>query len=154
MKKAIGAGVGFGIGSGIVTTLGLMIGLAVSTSQKDIVINGVLIIAILDALSDSFGMHISQESNKIIKERDVWRSTFSTFVFKFIVAISFLLPVIFFSLNVALIVSIIWGVLLLSFFSIYMANIRDVSVKAVVFEHLFLLLLVVFVTFFIGKLLG
>ena len=82
MKKAIGAGVGFGIGSGIVTTLGLMIGLAVSTSQKDIVINGVLIIAILDALSDSFGMHISQESNKIIKERDVWRSTFSTFVFK------------------------------------------------------------------------
>src|SRR3989338_4259585 len=134
MKKAIGAGVGFGIGSGIVTTLGLMIGLAVSTSQKDIVINGVLIIAIVDALSDSFGMHISQESNKIVKERDVWRSTFSTFVFKFIVAISFLLPVIFFSLN--------------------MANIRDVSVKAVVFEHLFLLLLVVFVTFFIGKLLG
>ena len=79
MKNSIKKGLGFGLTSGIITTLGLIVGLNSGTGLKSVVIGGILIIAIADALSDSLGIHISEETNKSNKSKKVWESTISTF---------------------------------------------------------------------------
>ena len=58
MKISIRKGFGFGLTSGIITTLGLMIGLTFGTSSKAIVLGGIILIAVADALSDAMGMHV------------------------------------------------------------------------------------------------
>ena len=120
MKIAIRKGFGFGLTSGIITTLGLIVGLNYGTHSKKIVLGGILLIAIADALSDALGIHISEEAgSKSITEKQIWTSTISTIIFKFLFALTFAVPVLLFSLQKAIIISIIWGVLLLSIFSYY-----------------------------------
>ena len=67
IKDSIKKGLGFGLTSGIITTLGLIIGLSAGTHSKIAVIGGILTIAFADALSDSLGIHISEESTKKIQ---------------------------------------------------------------------------------------
>ena len=64
MKLSIMKGFSFGLTSGIITTLGLIVGLHSSTHSKLVIIGGILVIAIADALSDAMGMHISEESER------------------------------------------------------------------------------------------
>ena len=87
MKNSVKKGLGFGLTSGIITTLGLIVGLSSGTNSKSVVIGGILVIALADAFSDSLGMHISEEANRKNKTKDVWESTFSTLIFKFIFAV-------------------------------------------------------------------
>ena len=93
MKKSYKTGISFGLVSGVLTTLGLLIGLAVSTQSKAAVIGGILTIAIADALSDSFGVHLSQESSGENTQKQVWEATFATFLSKFLFALTFLIPI-------------------------------------------------------------
>ena len=99
MKESIKKGFGFGLTSGILATLGLMVGLYSGTHSKFVVIAGIVTIAIADAFSDSLGMHISQETVKKNTVKQVWEATYSTFFFKLIIALSFLIPVLLLSLN-------------------------------------------------------
>lgn len=55
-------GFSFGITSGIITTLGLIAGLDRSTHSRMVIIGAIIAIAIADAMSDSWGIHISEES--------------------------------------------------------------------------------------------
>lgn len=152
MKLSIKKGVGFGLTSGIITTLGLIIGLNSGTHSRSVVIGGILIIAVADALSDALGMHISEESDRNKKTKQVWESTTATFITKFIFALSFLIPVLLFELNTAMIVSIIWGLLLISIFSYYIAKKEKLKPYKAVFEHLIIAILVVILTNYIGTL--
>ena len=63
MKLSIKKGLGFGLTSGIITTLGMMVGLHSSTHSDKVVIGGILIIAVADAMSDALGIHISEETD-------------------------------------------------------------------------------------------
>ena len=93
MKLSIRKGLGFGLTSGIITTLGLIIGLYSSTNSKAVVLAGILVIAIADALSDGFGVHISEESgSKSTTTKEIWESTVSIAASKFIFALTFLIP--------------------------------------------------------------
>jgi len=86
-----------------------MVGLSFGTNLKIAVIGGILTIAIADAFSDALGIHISQESDKKNKAREIRESTIATFVAKFLVAMTFVIPVLVFSnLVTATIVSAIW----------------------------------------------
>lgn len=80
------------------------------------VIGGIITIAIADAISDAMGIHLSEES-KTDDHKAVRFATLFTFLFKFFSALTFLIPVIFLPLNTALLVSIAWGLFLLSFLS-------------------------------------
>ena len=62
MKLSIRKGFSFGLTSGIITTLGLIVGLYSGTGSKTIVLAGIIVIAVADALSDSVGIHISEEA--------------------------------------------------------------------------------------------
>jgi len=147
MKKAIKTGFSFGLTSGIITTLGLMVGLYSSTESKLVVIGAIIMIAIADALSDSLGIHISQETTTK-NHHNVWLATITTFITKFLFTLTFLIPVLLFSLQTAIIVSIVYGTTILGIFSYKIG--RKQPWKAVI-EHLGITILVIITTYLIGK---
>ena len=154
MKDSIKKGLGFGLTSGILTTLGLMVGLNSVTHSKFVVISGIITIAIADALSDSLGMHLSEESNKKNSPRNIWEATIATGTFKFIFALSFLIPVLLLELQTAIIVSIIYGLLLITTFSYYVAVQQKESKIKAISEHLFIAILIIIITHSLGKIIS
>jgi VIT1/CCC1 family predicted Fe2+/Mn2+ transporter len=153
VKKSFKVGVSFGMVSGVLTTLGLLIGLGVSTQSKTAVIGGILTIAIADALSDAFGVHLSQEASGDSSTKHVWEATISTFLSKFIFALTFLIPVYFLNIKYAIVVSSLWGLFLISLLSILISKGMDKKERVgVVLEHFVLFLLVVLSSYFIGVL--
>ncbi len=154
MKNSIRKGFGFGLTSGIITTLGLMVGLNSSTHSAIVVIGGIIVIAVADALSDALGIHISEEFEMKHSKKEIWESTISTFLSKLVFALTFIIPVLLFSLNTAIIVSIIWGLFLITVFSIYIAKEQNLKPYRVVVEHLIIAVIVILVTHYLGKFVG
>ena len=150
MKASIRVGFSFGLTSAIITTLGLMIGLYSSIGTKLAVIGGILTIAIADAFSDSLGIHISQESNKGNTTRSVWESTIATWATKFLFGITFLVPVILLELKTAIFVSIIWGLLVLSYLSYNLGEKKTYKRIQAVAEHLTIAIIVIIITHYVG----
>ncbi|MFA5856642.1 MAG: hypothetical protein WC867_04740 [Candidatus Pacearchaeota archaeon] len=147
MNIATRKGVGFGLTSGVITTLGVITGLNSAAGSKSIIIGGILTIAIADAFSDSLGVHISEESgHKNTKEKEIWSSTKSTFISKFLVALTFLLPVLLFELNYAIYISIIYGLFLIAIFSYYISKKHEVSPTHAIIEHLSIAIIVIILT--------
>jgi len=154
MQRSVFSGMSFGLTSGIITTLGLMMGLSSSTHSKIVVIGGVLTIAISDAFSDALGVHISEESEDMHTDREIWTSTISTFASKFLFASTFLIPVILLDLSWAIAVSIAWGLSALGFLSYVIARMQAKRPVSVIAEHLGIALLVIVITHFAGLWIG
>lgn len=153
MKSSIRKGFGFGLTSGIMTTLGLIVGLHSGTHSKLVILGGILVISVADAFSDALGIHISEEAgSKTIKTKEIWESTISTFLFKLIFALSFIIPILLLKLQTAIIISIIWGLSLLAVFSYYIAKKRNMNPTKSVIEHLVIAIIVIIITHFIGDL--
>jgi len=150
IKDSLRTGISFGSTSGIITTLGLMVGLHAGTNSKLAVAGGILTIAIADAFSDALGIHVAEEAENKHTTREIWESTVFTFLAKFVFALTFLVPVLFFPLSTSIVVSIIYGLTLLGIFSFYMAKTQNTSPLMVVSEHLFIALVVVFITHYVG----
>lgn len=150
MKSSVKKGFSFGLTSGIITTLGLIVGLHSTSGSRKIVIGGILVIAIADALSDALGIHMSEEAENVHTEKEIWEATLMTFLTKFFMAMTFIIPVIIFSLSTAIIISIIWGLSLITIFSYRMAKAQNSHKLKVVFEHLIIAGFVIFVTHYIG----
>ena len=131
----------------------MIIGFYFSTYSKAVIIGGILIIAVSDSMSDALGMHISEEFNGR-SARDVWIATGSTFFFKFVFAIVFVVWFFLFDVRNAVIFSVIWGALLMILFSYYLAKSQKVSALRVVFEHIFIMALVMIITYFVGVFIG
>ncbi|GAI38509.1 unnamed protein product, partial [marine sediment metagenome] len=91
-----------------------MVGIHSGTRSRIAVIGAILTIAIADAFSDALGIHISEESENKHTTREIWESTISTFLSKLIFAMTFIVPVLFLKLDLAIIISILWGLFLLS----------------------------------------
>ena len=151
MKDSLRKGFSFGLTSGIITTLGLIVGLHSSTHSDLAVIGGVLVIAIADALSDAFGIHISEEAENKHSNKEVWESTAATFISKFFFASTFIIPILILKLDIAIIVSVIWGLLLISVFSWYMAKFQKTSAIKIVSEHLIIAVIVIIITHYVGE---
>lgn len=151
MKISIRKGFSFGLTSGIITTLGLMVGLNSSTHSALVVIGGILVIAIADGLSDALGMHISEEAENKHGQKEVWESTVATLVSKFVFALTFAVPVLFLPLFHAIVVSVIWGLLLICLISYYVAKLQKLKPSRVILEHLTIAILVIIVTHLIGR---
>jgi VIT1/CCC1 family predicted Fe2+/Mn2+ transporter len=159
IKESIRKGFGFGLTSGIITTLGLIIGLAAGTHSRLAVLGGILTIAFADGLSDALGIHISEESSQKGKsnkknKKEIWESTFSTLFSKIIFALTFLIPVLLFELNAALIISVIWGFSLIIFFSCYIAKREKTKPFSVIAEHLIIAIIVIVLSKIIGNLIS
>lgn len=151
MKSSLKIGFGFGLTSGIITTLGLIIGLHFGTQSKLAVIGGVLTIAFADALSDSLGIHISQEYENESSKKEVWEATISAFLSKLLFALTFVVPLYLLPAGTAIVVCVVWGLSALLFLSFMVGKQREKNVLKYVFEHVFIAFLVIVVSYFIGK---
>ena len=143
-------GFSFGLTSATITTLGLMVGLHAGTHSKLAVVGGILIIAVADAFSDALGIHISEESESKHTPKEIWVSTVSTFLTKFIFALTFVIPVLLFELSTAVVISIIWGLSMLGIFSFQIAREQKTAPWKVISEHLFIALVVIVITHYLG----
>ncbi len=150
MRHSLKTGLCFGLTSGVITTLGLLIGLNASTHLKAIVIGGILTIAIADAFSDALGIHMAEEAKNDNSKKHIWESTITTFLTKFFCALTFIIPIIFFSLKLAVIINIIWGFSLLSGLSFYLAKNSGNNPSKVIFEHLSIATVVITITHLLG----
>ncbi len=140
VRHSIKTGFSFGLTSGIITTLGLMVGLHSGTHSKLVVLGGVLTIAIADAFSDALGIHVSEEVEFKHSPREIWESTISTFLSKFVFALIFTIPVLMFELSIAILINVIWGLSLLCIFSFSIAKEQKTKPWKVVAEHLIIAL--------------
>lgn len=150
MREALKTGISFGLTSGVITTLGLMVGLHSGTHSKLVVLGGILMIAIADAFSDALGIHVSEESENIHTRRQIWASTVSTFLSKFMFALTFVIPVVLFQLSIAILVSVLWGLGVLAILSYKIAISQGTKPWRVIAEHLLIALAVIVITHFVG----
>lgn len=150
MKTSFKTGLSFGLTSGVITTLGLMVGLHSGTHSRTVVIGGILTIAIADAMSDALGMHIAEESKNNGVVSEIWESTIATFAAKFLVAFTFVVPVLMLPLEKAMIVSVVWGLTLLAVLSYLLARAQQISAWKVISEHLIIGISVIAITHYVG----
>ena len=150
MKQSIMTGLSFGLTSGIITTLGLMVGLQAGTNSRMVVLGGILTIAFADALSDALGIHVSEESRSSSNHDNVWEATISTFIFKLLIALTFVIPVLLFNLSIAIYVSVLWAYLVLGLISYFNAKGNTKQKWHMVVEHLLIMSLVIMASKYIG----
>lgn len=151
MRHSFRIGLNFGVTSGVITTLGLLVGLNSGTHSSIVVIGGILLIAIADAFSDAIAIHISEESAGVYKTREIWEATISTFLFKFVFAITFAVPVMLLELGPAIVASVAWGLFLLAVLSYKMAKEQGVAPWKVVAEHVLVAIAVITITQYVGS---
>jgi len=151
--KSDGARTGlfFGATSGVITTIGLITGLNAGTHSVTAVLGGIFVIAVADAMSDALGIHLAEESNPNATTQHIWSATISTFLNKFIFAISFAVPLLLLPLNQAVIASLLWGMLVIIVLSYFLARAQKVSPVLIVAEHLGIAMLVVVLSHLIGE---
>jgi VIT1/CCC1 family predicted Fe2+/Mn2+ transporter len=150
MKASWKTGLSFGLTSGVITTLGLMVGLHAGTHSRAVVLGGILTIAVADALSDAMGMHLAEESKNSGPASHVWEATLATFAAKFVIAGSFVVPVLTRPLDQAIVISIVWGLFLLTALSVFVARAQSIAPWKVIGEHLIIALCVVAITHVVG----
>ena len=151
--KSDGARTGlfFGATSGVITTLGLITGLNAGTHSMTAVLGGIFVIAVADAMSDALGIHLAEEANPNATTQHIWSATISTFLNKFIFAISFAVPLLLLPLDQAVIASLLWGMLVIIVLSYFLARAQKTSPVLIVAEHLGIAILVVVLSHLIGE---
>lgn len=151
--KSDGARTGlfFGATSGVITTLGLITGLNAGTHSVTAVLGGIFVIAVADAMSDALGIHLAEEANPNATTQHIWSATISTFLNKFIFAISFAVPLLLLPLDQAVIASLLWGMLVIIVLSYFLARAQNASPVLIVAEHLGIAILVVVLSHLIGN---
>jgi len=141
--------VSFGGPAAIVTSTGLIVGLHALTPQKTAIIGSLVLVALADNLTDSLGIHIYQESERLA-EREAFRTTVANFLTRFVLALSFVGLVLLVS-NAALVyVSVAWGFTLLAGLSYLLAKARAVSPLSEICKHCAVALAVVALSKVVG----
>lgn len=141
----------FGTTSAITTSLALIIGLNAAVSPKLTVISALLVLAIADNISDSFGMHIYQESCDVSKRtRKGYSLTLTNFLSRLSTTFCFVLIILFLPPQLAQALSVILGLSILSIMSYFIAKNQKTNAYLAVFEHLGIAVLVMLGSYFLG----
>ena len=150
MKSVLWKGVGFGLTSGVITTLGMIIGLHSGTRSKLAVEVGIIVLAIADASSDAMGIHVSEEAEMEHTTKELWETSFFTFISKLFFTLTFIVPIIFLELSTAILASVFWGLFLITVFSFYMARSQKQNPYKIIAEHVLITALVVLLAHYLG----
>jgi vacuolar iron transporter family protein len=140
----------FGSSSAIITNLGLITGLYSTNNAKLNILGSILLIAIADNISDTLGIHIYQEAEGL-EAKKVWFSSFTNFSSRLIVSSFFALLIILLPLQLALIYSMILGLLLISIISYFIAIHKKNNPYIAILEHIGIALLVVVLSRILGN---
>jgi VIT1/CCC1 family predicted Fe2+/Mn2+ transporter len=150
MDAGTRTGIYFGLTSGVITTIGLVVGLSAGTQSITAVVGGIVLVAVADGLSDALGIHLAKESDHTVSSRSVWNATVTTFITKFVVALTFIVPVLLLPLGGAVIASVIWSLLVIVVLSYFIARSQGSRPLPIIAEHAGIALLVVAASHFIG----
>lgn len=150
MKKIVKSGVSFGLISGVITNLGLIIGLSSGTQSRFAVIGGILSIAIADSMSDALGLHVSEESKGRSSKKSLWQVAAAAFTSKFIFSLTFLIPMIVLPFTYAILMSIVWGIVVVGIVSYSIAKKNKENYIVAVVEHLGITVIVIMLTNCVG----
>ena len=153
-QKGLITGIFFGTGSGVITTLGLIVGLFAGTDSMTAVLGGIVIIAISDSMSDAFGIHLSEEARADSTTRSVWLATLATFVTKFSMAITFVVPLLLLPLHQAVVACVLWGALVMILLSVFIARRQEQTATLIIVEHLGIAAVVVALSWLVGTGIG
>ena len=94
--------------------------------------------------------HVAEESEAKHTTRGIWGATLSTFFFKFVFALTFIVPVLLLKLPTAIIASVIRGLLILGFFSSNLAREQKRKPWKVIMEHIIITLAVLCIAHLVG----
>lgn len=141
--------VSFGSPAAIVTSTSLIVGLHTATIHRSAIAGSLLIFALADNLTDSLGVHIYQESERL-NTREAFRTTVANFLARLLLSLSFVAIVLIAPSPAVVYLSIVWGLSLLSGLSYLLARARGVSALAEIFKHCAVALAVVALSKFIG----
>jgi VIT1/CCC1 family predicted Fe2+/Mn2+ transporter len=149
-SDGVRTGLYFGATSGVITTIGLITGLNAGTRSVAAVLGGIFVIAIADAMSDALGIHLAEEADPNTSHGHVWAATISTFLNKFVFALSFAVPVLLLPLDLAVSVSLVWGMFVIVVLSFFLARAQNASPILIIGEHLGIAVVVVVLSHLIG----
>lgn len=150
MNDGARTGLYFGATSGVITTIGLIAGLNAGTHSVTAVLGGILVIAVADSLSDALGIHLAEEADPDTSHGHVWSATVSTFLTKFVFAITFAIPVLLLPLWPAVLASVAWGLFVIAVLSYFIARSQDSPPLAIITEHVLIAIIVVVASHYIG----
>ena len=119
----------------IITSMGLIAGLSYADNPKASIVGGLLIIAVADNISDSFGIHMYKES-ECSDRREVFITTVGNFLVRLLITLSFVLMVLVLPPAILIWSSPLWGLLLLTAISYNIARLRHSSPVREVMIHL------------------
>lgn len=139
----------FGATSALITNLGIITGLDTLAHPKISIIGALLVIALADNISDTFGIHIYQESEHLSK-KEVWLSTLTNFLARLFVSLTFIAMIILLPIKLAVACSVIWGLLILTIMTYTIARQRKMSPYSAILVHIIIAVLVVVASNFIG----
>lgn len=143
----------FGATSAIITSIAIIIGLSKTINAKINIISALLIIAIADNISDTFGLHIHQESQKD-NSKEVKKITIGNFLARLIIIIVFIMFILLFSINLAIILSLLFSLGILIILSYYIAKNQKINPWKSIFHHLILAIVVVLSCFFLREIIS
>ena len=140
----------FGLNSGVLTTSGLISGLIQTNINYKVLIISVLSLAISDSFSESYGLYLSKKAEDI---KDFTKgpllSMISLFATKFIIVMSFLIPLLF-SKNLKIFKNLTWvigwSVLLLFILDYNLCTMRNESFCLYFIPHIIVLFFVIYST--------
>ena len=147
-------GVFIGSTSGVITTIGLIAGLNAGTNSLVAELGVIHLVADADAMSDAMGIHLAQEADPDSTNDHIWSATIWTFATKLVVGLSFAVPLIWFPVQLAVAISVGWGLLVITLLSADLARVQKSPVLHVVTEHLLIAIVVVAVSHYIGVWVG
>ncbi len=150
-KHSIDVGLSFGLTSGVITTIGLMVGVYSGTESTTAVLSSIVTIAVADAMSDALGIHIAEESENVHTAKEIWVATLTTFLAKFLVSASFIIPLLLFSLKTAVFVNIGYGTLLMVGYNYIIGIKQQRNTFSIILEHLLIAVVVVICAYFLGQ---
>ena len=127
--------ISYGGTAAIVTSMTLITGLNAVGTGKSTLITALLVVALADNITDSLSIHIYQESERL-DEREAFIGTLSNFTTRLLGSLSFVLIVLVFPPKVVVLVSIVWGNLLLGVLTYFLARERNVRILPEVIKHL------------------
>jgi vacuolar iron transporter family protein len=140
----------FGATSAVITGLAVIVSLSRTANPVVAITTALVVIAIADNISDSFGIHVHQESQKE-SAGEVRKTTFTNFVSRVAVVSIFVLLVILLPMSIAVALSIFFGTAVISVISYFIAKEQGVKPHKIVFQHLLITALVIIGSYFLRE---
>lgn len=158
MIDDIRQGLFFGLNSGVITTTGLISGLVQTKISYNLLIISIISLAISDSASEAYGLYLSKKAEDIKDfSSGPLYSLISLFITKFVIVISFLIPLLFTkNLNVFKNMKWVlgWGIFLLIILDLQLCSMRNEPFVEYIVPHLIVLGLVVVLTRYFGNMIN